>query len=260
MIIVWSSILVNVNSWVLEKQMKMRYLPIMKYDLKKLLIDENLNFNEHLTNVCKSASRKLYALSRVSSLLSYQQKKVVSSSFISEKFSYCPLIWTFSSIRSYRKISKLHERSLRLCHNDYTSSYDELLSKQDLVNIHIRNIQQLMIEIFKCLKGISPPIMNEIFRLRNIPYTIRNPRDLDSRLPKTVYCGLETIAYKGPQIWPPLGIVLGSPILEPTVIAITILSIHIRGTLKVLSTHLESLETFHFPEAEQVFLNPTPIT
>ena len=24
-----------------------------------------------------------------------------------------------------------------LCHNDYTSSYDELLSKQDLVNIHI---------------------------------------------------------------------------------------------------------------------------
>ena len=58
-----------------------------------------------------------------------------------------------------------------------------------------------MIEIFKCLKGISPPIMNDIFRLRNIPYTIRNPRDLDSRLPKTVYCGLETIAYKGPQLW-----------------------------------------------------------
>ena len=76
------------------------------------------------------------------------------------------------------------------------SSYDEFLSKQDLVNIHVRNIQQLMIEIFKCLKGLSPPIMNDIFRLRNIPYTIRNPRDLDSWLPKTVYSGLETLAYK----------------------------------------------------------------
>ena len=125
----------------------------------------------------------------------------MSNSFISGQFNYCPLIWMFSSIRSYRKINKLHERSLRLCHNDYTSSYDELLSKQDLVNIHVRNIQQLMIEIFKCLKGISPPIMNDIFRLRNIPYTIRNPRDLDSWLPKTVYCGLETLAYKGPQLW-----------------------------------------------------------
>ena len=68
----------------------------------------------------------------------------------------------------FRKTKKLHERSLYLCDNNYSSSYDELLSKQDLVNIHVRIIQQLMIEIFKCLKGISPPIMNEIFRLKNI--------------------------------------------------------------------------------------------
>ena len=43
-----------------------------------------------------------------------------------------------------------------------------------------------MIEIFKRLNFISPPIMNELFRLRNIPYTTRNLRDLDSRLPKTL--------------------------------------------------------------------------
>ena len=125
----------------------------------------------------------------------------MSNCFISGQFNYCPLIWMFSSIRSCRKINKLHERSLRLYHNDYTLSYDELLNKQDLVNSHVRNIQQLMIEIFKCLKGISPPIINDILRLRNIPYTIRNPRDLDNWLPKTVYCGFETLAYKGRQLW-----------------------------------------------------------
>ena len=48
-------------------------------------------------------------------------------------------------------------------------------------------------------KGISSLIMNDIFRLRSIPYTTRNPRDLDSWLPKAVYCGLETLAYNGPQ-------------------------------------------------------------
>ena len=37
--VTWSLILVNVNSWALEKKkMKMRYLPIMKSDLKKLLL------------------------------------------------------------------------------------------------------------------------------------------------------------------------------------------------------------------------------
>ena len=37
--------------------------------------------------------------------------------------------------------------------------------------------------------------------LRSIPYTITNPRDFDSQLPKNVYCGLEAIKYKGPQLW-----------------------------------------------------------
>ena len=88
---------------------------LKKTTTKKLLgvtIDEHLNFNEHSTNVCKSASRKLNALLRVSSLRSYQQKKVMLNSFISGQCNYCPLIWMFSSIRSYRKINKLHERSL----------------------------------------------------------------------------------------------------------------------------------------------------
>ena len=43
-------------------------------------------------------------------------------------------------------------------------------------------------------------IINEIFMLRSVPYDIRNPRDLDSQLPKLVYCGLETVAYKVPKI------------------------------------------------------------
>ena len=47
-------------------------IQLKKATTKKLLaitIDQHLNFNEHLTNVCKKASRKLNALSRVSSFL-----------------------------------------------------------------------------------------------------------------------------------------------------------------------------------------------
>ena len=73
--------------------------------------------------------------------------------------------------------------------------------KQGLASTHIRNIRQLMIEIFKCLKGLPHPIANEIFMLRNIPYLIGNPRDLDSQLPRTVYSGHETETCRGPELW-----------------------------------------------------------
>ena len=43
--------------------------------------------------------------------------------------------------------------------------------------------------------------MNDIFTLKNVQYAIWNPRDLDSQLPKTVHCGLETITYKEPELW-----------------------------------------------------------
>ena len=37
--------------------------------------------------------------------------------------------------------------------------------------------------------------------LKNIPYIIRNLRDLDSQLPKILYCELETVTYNRPQLW-----------------------------------------------------------
>ena len=40
----------------------------------------------------------------------------------------------FSSVRSYRKISKLQERSWRLCINGYNWGYEERLSKQGVVS------------------------------------------------------------------------------------------------------------------------------
>ena len=37
--------------------------------------------------------------------------------------------------------------------------------------------------------------------LENIPYNLGNLTDIDGQLTKTMYCGLETITYKGLQLW-----------------------------------------------------------
>ena len=57
-----------------------------------------------------------------------------------------------------------------------------------------------MIEILKCLKGLFPPIRNGIFMLKNMPCALRNSKDLESQLPKTVHYRLENITYKAPQL------------------------------------------------------------
>ena len=71
------------------------------------------------------------------------------NSLIKSQFVYCPLIWTFCSRASNNMINKIHEQALRLMLNDHTSDFDTLLHNNNGICNHHRNIQTLMIEIYK---------------------------------------------------------------------------------------------------------------
>ena len=55
----------------------------------------------------------------------------------------------FHSTKLNNRISDIHERALRLVYKDYTSSFDELLLKENSFRIHHRNLQKLAIKIFR---------------------------------------------------------------------------------------------------------------
>ena len=84
-----------------------------------LTIDKNLNFEAHLSNVCKKASVKVTALARLVKLVPFERKRLLMKSFIESQFSYCPLIWMFCSRKMNQKINHIHERALRLGYQDY---------------------------------------------------------------------------------------------------------------------------------------------
>ena len=55
----------------------------------------------------------------------------------------------FCSRTSNNMVNKLRKRSLKIIFNDYSSDFDELLeNNNDIFNRH-RNIQTLLIEVFK---------------------------------------------------------------------------------------------------------------
>ena len=56
-------------------------------------IDCELNFNSHINEICRKASGKIHALSRISPYMNLQQKKTLMNSFFISQFNYCPLIW-----------------------------------------------------------------------------------------------------------------------------------------------------------------------
>ena len=126
-------------------------------------IDKNLNFNSHLSILCKKFGQKVTALARIVKLLPFYKRRILLKTFIESQFSYCTLVWMFYSRQMNRKINHVHERALRLVYEDYTSSFDELLQNDKTISIHHRNIHNVAIEMYKAKNDLSPSFMKENF-------------------------------------------------------------------------------------------------
>ena len=93
-----------------------------------------------------------------------------------------------------------HERCLSIICNDKQSSFTELLNKDNSVSIHTRNIQRLVIEMFRFYNGLSPPLMNNIFKLKaETSYNLRQVPEFSRPMVKSVYHGTESISYLEPK-------------------------------------------------------------
>ena len=146
-------------------------------------IDNRLSFDEHIKNFCKTANKKLNTLSRINHYMKQNQKKNLFSPFMISRFSFCPLIWMFCSKMSTKKINAVHERSLRIILHDYESPNSLFLEEAHQITLHQRCIISLMIEVYKYLDGHSPDIMNNIFKLRENIYNLRNFRIFQTENP-----------------------------------------------------------------------------
>ena len=55
-----------------------------------------------------------------------------------------------------RILNNVHERALRIVHDDHNSSYSEVLKTRNELTIHQPNINVLMKEIYKFENDLSP--------------------------------------------------------------------------------------------------------
>jgi hypothetical protein len=86
-------------------------------------IDSDLNFDNHISEMCKKASRQLNILKRIGKYMNRLGSLTSYYSFILSNFNYCPVIWHYCSEKNSIKIGKFQERALRFIYEDYDYSY-----------------------------------------------------------------------------------------------------------------------------------------
>ncbi|XP_057310572.1 uncharacterized protein LOC130648536 [Hydractinia symbiolongicarpus] len=147
--------------------------PSKQVKLLGITLDEKLSFYPHVKGMCKSASSKTKALLRIRNFLKQDQIDLLFNSFILPCFNYCPLVWMFCSKQAHNLISATHKRALCAKTGLVQKTYTEILEISSMMPIHDRNLKSLVTEVYKCLHGLNPELMWDIFRKKETTYSLR---------------------------------------------------------------------------------------
>ena len=133
-----------------------------------ITIDSKLNFDKHIQELCGKVNRKVSAFSRLRDYHDNRQARPLCNTTVLANFNYCPLIWMFSSKAANKEINRTHKRALRVLHKDYDASLDMCLMREADTTIHIKNLQKLMLEVFKTLNSLNPSYLWNFFSTKQI--------------------------------------------------------------------------------------------
>ena len=93
-----------------------------------VIVDNKLNFNDHIYTLCPKTGKKVNALQRLSKSLDKYSKLAIYKRFIMSNFNFCPVVWMFTSKSSLNRLEDIQRRALRFVLSDYDSYYENLLT------------------------------------------------------------------------------------------------------------------------------------
>ena len=160
-----------------------------KYEkLLGLKVDHELNFNEHVSLLCKKASQKLNALSWIAFCMTFDWGRLILNSFIISHFSYCPIIWMFYSRKLNERTNRSHESVLRIVYKVFKLSFQEWLIEDSSLNVH----QWMKSSKLKMAYHLSSWML-----FIEKPYSLRTTSHFRSCTIRTTKYGVETLSYLG---------------------------------------------------------------
>ena len=127
-----------------------------------LQLDDKLNFNLHISHICRSAANQLNALIRLKNFMNFEEKKMLINSYFMTNFNYCPLVWMLSNTSSLKKMENLKKKALRFLCNEYEISYEELLSKSTTSSMNVKRLRALCVELYKTINKINPDFIRDL--------------------------------------------------------------------------------------------------
>ena len=164
-------------------------------------LDQHLNFNLHIDEICCQTGKQINALKRIRHYLEKDSKMTIYNSYINSNFNYCSAIWMFTNKLTLDKLERTNKRALRFVTNKSHLSYKEICKQEEQLSVYRRCIKNMAIQLFKVKQGTAPDYITELFISQNSGYEMRDNQRLVLPEFNTVTFGKNSFGYLGAKVW-----------------------------------------------------------
>ena len=166
-----------------------------------ITIDQHLDFKLHINSLCKSSSNKVKCLYRIRKYIDVSQAKLLFNAYIMSSFNYCPINWMFCSKSLNTQINKIHKRGLKAIYREEELSFDQLLTIDNGITVHTKNLITLLVKVFKTLAGLNPSFMANIFIPKHTNYNLRSANLLEIPKARSITYGTNSFTFQASLLW-----------------------------------------------------------
>ncbi len=169
-----------------------------------LIIDDQLKWNKHNVEHCKTISKSVALLRKAKNYVSQEVLVTMYNSLVLPHFNYCSTIWhDDNNTQNIENLLKLQKRAARII----TSSDYSIRSHQIFETLQWQPIKTILdkrelLLMFKIIKGKAPNYLTMLLsNCNNINYQLRsNKLKISLPKPKTDFLK-KSFAYRGAASW-----------------------------------------------------------
>ena len=170
------------------------------FKLLGVIIDKDLNFSQHISEVCIKTSKMIGVLQGLKNLIPMSTKLRIYKTAVLPHLTYCSFVWHFCRASDRNELERINERGLRTVFKDRVSPYGDLLTHAGMTSLHNMRLQDIAIFMFKIRNRLLPYDILELFSSSPSNYNLRNS-DFHVQRVKTVKYGKHSLRFFGPFLW-----------------------------------------------------------
>ena len=166
-----------------------------------VILDENLNWNDHLNTIENKVSKNIGILYKAKSIINSEGLRSLYYSFVHSYLNYGNLSWGSTHKTKLKRLASKQKQAIRIINGDNEMSINEKMEKLNILNVYKINLYQSLIFMYRVKNKTIPYVFQQRFEEVNHQYPTRFSHNNYSqgkiKLSQTKFA----ISSRGPRLW-----------------------------------------------------------